>query len=119
MKGNRLRVLPLLHTLVEEGRGEEVSHPLNRTFMIQPWCIAVNNRVGDGADCRLGWHAQCRPDLDRRSWTSSADAGEWIGGVMGRRKCRMCNPESIRGKNAEFRIREIREIRGKNPRGSE
>jgi hypothetical protein len=27
------RLLPLLHTLVEEGRGEEVFHPLSRPFM--------------------------------------------------------------------------------------
>jgi hypothetical protein len=41
MKGNLPRLLPLLHTLVEEGRGEEVSHPLQRPFMNQPRRIHI------------------------------------------------------------------------------
>jgi hypothetical protein len=36
MKGNVPRLLPLLHTLVEERVGEGVSHPLSRPFMSQP-----------------------------------------------------------------------------------
>jgi hypothetical protein len=37
MKGDRRRLLPLLHTLVEERVGERRFHPLLRPFMSQPW----------------------------------------------------------------------------------
>ena len=38
MKGNHPRLPPLLHTLVEEGRGEEVFDPVIPPFMSQPRC---------------------------------------------------------------------------------